>query len=195
MKHILVVALISVSALIACRAPAQHQHGDHAHAGVSAAEGESVLTVPPVMKAEHDHLHHQLADALAAGGKTAAAAKKVEAVLGPHFNEEDAYALPPLGLLESIAQGKQPTPEQSRTATAMADQLRSNYDQMLSEHKQLTDSLRELAQVASEENKPEAAAFAEALTLHAQNEEQILYPATLMIGEYLKLKTAAADKH
>jgi hypothetical protein len=144
------------------------------------------------MATEHAHLHEQLAAALSAGGRTAAAAKKVEAVLATHFEHEDAYALPPLGLLEPMAQGKEPTAEQARAAIAMADKLRANYRQMLDEHRQLTQSLKELEAAAATEKKPQAAEFARALTLHAQNEEQVLYPATLMIGDYLKLRHAAA---
>ena len=30
--------------------------------------------------------------------------------------------------------------------------------------------------------------FAEKLRLHAQNEEEVLYPASILIGEYLRLK-------
>jgi hypothetical protein len=32
------------------------------------------------------------------------------------------------------------------------------------------------------------AGFARKLILHAQTEEEILYPASILIGEYLKLK-------
>lgn len=188
----LIVAIVSPLVLVVVAWSAFAQHEEHGHTA-AAAHGKTVLTAPPAMQTEHEHLHHQLAEAVAAGGKTAEAAKKVEAVLRAHFVEEDAYALPPLGLLQAIAQGKQPTPEESHAAIEMADKLRANYDKMLDEHKQLTGSLQELAAAAKAENKSGPAAFAEALTLHAQNEEQILYPATLMIGEYLKLKSAAGQ--
>jgi hypothetical protein len=192
MKAVITTTLSSMAiSIIAWSAFAQHPEHGHTDAPV---DDKSALTVPSAMQVEHAHLHHQLAEAVTAGGKTAEAAKKVESVLSAHFVEEDAYALPPLGLLQTIAQGKQPTPEQAHAAMEMADKLRANYDKMLDEHKQLTASLKELAAAAKAENKPGAAAFAEVLTLHAQNEEQILYPATLMIGEYLKLRSAS-DKH
>ncbi len=38
------------------------------------------------------------------------------------------------------------------------------------------------------ENKEEYVRVAEKLLLHAQTEEQVLYPAAILIGEYLKLK-------
>jgi hypothetical protein len=73
----------------------------------------------------------------------------------------------------------------------MADRLRREYGKMLKEHKELTEVLHKLAAAAKDEGKPEQAAFAESLILHAQNEEQVLYPATLVIGDYLKLQRAS----
>jgi hypothetical protein len=43
-----------------------------------------------------------------------------------------------------------------------------------------------LAAAAREEYKPEYAAFAEQLILHIQEEEEVLYPAVLLVGETLK---------
>jgi hypothetical protein len=192
MKTTFIATLVATAALALIaigQVTAQHEHGEH-RAGAAAGDlpKQSVLKPPPAMVTEHAHLHEQLAAALQAGGKTAEVAKKVEAVLTPHFAHEDAYALPPLGLLEPMAQGKEPSAEQVKAAIAMAEQLRGSYRQMLDEHRQLTQSLKELEAAADAENKPQAAEFARALTLHAQNEEQVLYPATLMIGQYLKLR-------
>jgi hypothetical protein len=35
---------------------------------------------------------------------------------------------------------------------------------------------------------PEHARFAEKLMFHAQTEEEVLYPAAILVGEYLKVK-------
>ena len=76
----------------------------------------------------------------------------------------------------------------AREAATLAEKLRANYEQMLDEHRQLVASLKELEAAATAENQPRAAQFARALALHAQNEEQVLYPAALLVGEYLKLR-------
>jgi hypothetical protein len=59
---------------------------------------------------------------------------------------------------------------------------------MLEEHEGIVAALRNLADVARRENKPEYAEFAEKLILHAQTEEEVSYPTAILIGEYLKLK-------
>jgi len=38
------------------------------------------------------------------------------------------------------------------------------------------------------ENKPQYAEFSEKLILHAQTEEEVMYPAAILVGEYIKLK-------
>ncbi|MEO7402724.1 MAG: hypothetical protein ABIU95_03545 [Burkholderiales bacterium] len=49
-------------------------------------------------------------------------------------------------------------------------------------------ALKHLTVAAKRAKKPEYEAFAKALTLHAQTEELVLYPAAILVGEYLKLK-------
>jgi Tfp pilus assembly protein PilF len=183
MKQVYVPTLsIVLMAFIGSSASAQHQEHNKAQ------PANSMLAIPSALRVEHQHLHQSLAEALAAGGKTAEAAKKVEAVLTPHFAEEEEYAMPPLGLLEVLAQGRQPTEQQVREALKMSDKLRNNYGRMLDEHRRIATALQQLAAAAKAEKKPSQAEFAEALMLHAQNEEQILYPAALLVGDYLKLK-------
>ena len=152
---------------------------------------QTPLAVPSSIRTEHEHLHHQLDAAIAAGGKTGERAKAVADVLGPHFVEEEAYAMPPLGLLGALAQGEPLNDDQACQAIAMSERLRTEYDEMLREHVQIQVALSALAVAARDEHKSDHAAFAEELMRHAESEEQVLYPTTLLIGEYLKLRQAA----
>jgi len=49
---------------------------------------------------------------------------------------------------------------------------------MLEEHKEIVAALKNLIEAAKKEKKMEYARFADKLMLHAQNEEEVLYPAT-----------------
>lgn len=167
----------------------QHEHGK----SVQTSAAKAVLAAPSSIHEEHVHLHQELEAALASGGKTAAAAKAVADVLVPHFEAEEAYAMPPLGLLEAIAHDQPVSAEQAREAITMAGQLRTHYEQMIQEHRQIEAALKGLAAAAKEEHKTGALAFAETLALHAKNEEQVLYPATLLVGKYLKLRQTAGS--
>ena len=144
------------------------------------------ITIPQPLKSEHDELHAELVKATNAGGKIAEAAKAVAALLHPHFIKEEAYALPPLGLLPLLAEGKI-TPEMDQVLL-MTERLKAELPHMLQEHQAIVAALKTLADVAEQEQQTEYARFAEKLMLHAQTEEDVLYPTAILIGEYLKLK-------
>ena len=144
------------------------------------------LKTPQSLKKEHDELHAKLARAKEVAGATGTAAKSVAKVLHPHFLKEEEYALPQLGLLPVLAEGK--ISQEMEVAVAMSDRLKADLSHMLLEHKQIVAALEALIDAAKSEEKTEILPFAEELKLHAQNEEEILYPASILIGEYLKLK-------
>ena len=142
--------------------------------------------IPKSLKEEHEELHAELVKATQVKGKIGEAARAVAKVLHPHFVKEEEYALPPLGLLSHLAAGKI-TPEMAGVFR-MTDTLKSVLPQLLKEHKEIMEALKAMAETARKEKKPEYARFAEKLILHARTEEEVLYPATILIGEYLKLK-------
>jgi len=144
------------------------------------------IAIPKPLKEEHDELHGELVHATKQPGTVGEAAKKVARLLHPHFVSEEEYALPPLGLLAAVARGE--TPAGAGQALAMAERLRKELPRMLEEHGAIVGALAALSEAAKREGKPEVARFAEKLTLHAQTEEQVLYPATLVLGEVLRLR-------
>jgi hypothetical protein len=70
----------------------------------------------------------------------------------------------------------------------MTDKLEGELPRMLAEHKDIVAALEKLIEAAVAEKKPEQARLAEKLVLHARTEEQVSYPAAILIGRYLKLK-------
>lgn len=152
------------------------------------AQEAAMTAIPGSIKAEHEELHKELAKAVASGGRTSEAAHAVEAVLGPHFKKEEIYAMPPLGLLAPLSRGE--TTPDMRSILALTDRLEADMPTMLSEHREIHTALARLAETAKAENKPDVADFAERLSHHAKNEEEILYPAALLVGRYVRLKVA-----
>lgn len=142
--------------------------------------------IPPPLKVEHKELHADLVRATKAGGKTAAAANAVARVLHAHFVKEEEFALPPIGLLSLLARGK--VDKEMHSVLAMTDRLKAELPDMLEEHKVVVAALKKLITAAKREKKPEHAHFARKLMLHAKTEEDVLYPAAILIGEYLKLR-------
>ena len=145
------------------------------------------LSIPEPLKLEHNELHEDLAWATKAGGRVGEAAKAVARVLHDHFVDEEAFALPPLGILSELSTGQ--IPSDIRAVLLMTERLKAELPRMLAEHEAIVAALRSLIVAAQAENRPEIVHFAEKLTLHARREEEVLYPAAIVVGEYLKQKT------
>jgi hemerythrin superfamily protein len=63
---------------------------------------------------------------------------------------------------------------------------------MLQEHKVIVEALQKLLQAATGDGHTGFARFAQKLILHAQTEEEVLYPASILVGEYIRLKLGIA---
>ena len=142
--------------------------------------------VPQSLEIEHEHLRSELRKALAAGGRTGEAAERVLKVLRPHILLEEEFAIPPLTLLPRLARGEV-TPDMRRYMT-LAETLEAELPRMLDEHDLIVDALKGLMQMAQDEGYAGYADVARKMILHAQTEEEILYPASILIGKYLRSK-------
>jgi hemerythrin-like domain-containing protein len=159
------------------------------------------LTIPESLEAEHEELHQHLYKGIKMGGQVGEAAKAVADILHPHFEKEEEYALPPLGLLSSLVSeeneqmGREGGGEADIKVTqdiknnvVMTDKLNLDLPHMIEEHNEIVAALNNLIEIAKVENKTDLVAFAEKLKLHAKTEEQVLYATAILIGKYLKLK-------
>lgn len=172
------------------RHEALHSHLEHAHQGHAHQEnrGDQAVEfeIPRSLKVEHEELHAELVEATRAPGKTGEAARAVARFLHPHFEKEEEYALPPLGLLQALARDEV-TPEMAEVLP-LADKLKAELDQMLEEHKGIVLALENLIDAAKQENAPKHVRFAEKLMLHARTEEEVSYPTAILVGEYVRLR-------
>jgi hypothetical protein len=144
------------------------------------------LTIPEPLRIEHEKLHAQLVRLTKLPGKVGEAARNVAALLHPHFVKEEAYALPPLGVVRALAEGAV-TPEME-AVLALTERLAEDLPRMLEEHRAVVGALATLRAAAEAEQRADAAEFAEALRLHAETEEQVLYPAAMLVGQYVRLR-------
>jgi hypothetical protein len=164
-------------------AAAQHTHH---HPEAPMQETTAQIQIPEAMRIEHAELHEALVEATRASGRVGEAAREVARVLHPHFVREEEIALPPLGLLEELAQGVV-TPEMA-AVLPLTDSLKAELPQMLEEHRAIRAALENLAAVARAESQPAYAQLAEKIMLHAQTEEQVTYPAAILVGEFVRLR-------
>ena len=142
--------------------------------------------VPEALQREHDLMRHGLDRAVKEGGRTGEAAAAVVDLLRPHVAKEEDFGLPALGLLQHLVAGK--VSPVMRGVIVMTDRLKLEYEQMLADHGAIAAAIRKLADAARAEGKLEHVGMCEQLVRYLQAEEQVYYPAAILIGEYLKLK-------
>ncbi|MBA4020684.1 MAG: hypothetical protein C0483_26285 [Pirellula sp.] len=153
-------------------------------AATDSGPGEPLeLKVPASLRARHEAFHAEFIQATKEAGKLGDAARLIEQLGSAHFAKaKDVF--PPLGLLPRLATGKV-TPEMGE-AVQIAEKLRAGLPQIHGEHRELLAGLKRLGEAAKEERKTDYVRFVERLTLHIQEEEDVLYPTVLLIGEYVK---------
>lgn len=144
------------------------------------------IEIPQSMQVEHREIHEALERATREPGAVGAAARELAAVLHPHFQREEEIALPPLGLLAPLARGE--FGPEMMAAVPMADSLRAELPRMLEEHKAIRAATIRMGEVARSAGNSAVAELAEALALHAQGEEEMFYPAAILVGEIVQAR-------
>lgn len=103
-------------------------------------------------------------------------------VMTKHFNKEEKYALPPLGLLLTLSEGNWELSED--IIVEMTHFLNSHIAELKQEHENITKHLLELKTIAEKENYVDLKRFINELEIHMELEDQVLYPTAILIGNY-----------
>jgi Hemerythrin HHE cation binding domain len=145
------------------------------------------LAIPSSLRIEHEALHQGLAAATKAPGGAGEAARAAAKLLHPHFVDEEAFALPPLALLVPLAGGER-IPD-ATTVIEMAAKLKTELPRMLAEHEAIVAALQRLQEAARAAGDASMVRLAEKIAEHAKMEEEVMYPAAILVGQSLKVTT------
>jgi hypothetical protein len=148
--------------------------------------------VPSSIKQEHEHLLGQMHAFTLYQDSTGRVALKLDSLMQHHFQEEEDFVLPPLGHLPLLASGAMPA--QSEAMIGLTEKLKSQLIHLSVEHQMIKAYMGELKQAAVRDNHPEITEFEKELHKHATSEEEVLFPAAILVGEYLKLKSQQSQQ-
>lgn len=148
------------------------------------------FTIPETLTQEHEALHARLNEALQVGGAVATATRNLIDKLHPHFVREEEIAMPPLGLLAPLSNGDYS--REMDQVLAYTDALAEELPRMLEEHQGIKVAVEQLRDAAKAAGREDIVAFCDDLRAHAQSEEQVLYPAALLVGELVRRQGARA---
>jgi iron-sulfur cluster repair protein YtfE (RIC family) len=140
------------------------------------------LSAPPSLEKEHEEIWRLLIRVQHLSGKTGSIAEKLAKDLKIHIDKEETLALPLLGVLKDIADGRLKNGLAAR-ASLIGSEFEKEYPGMLRGHKELRRILERLKKVGAEEGHLTAVRFAEALEAHSTQEEEVLYPAAIVAGQ------------
>ena len=150
------------------------------------------IEIPESMRVEHGEIHAALERATKAPGRVGQAARSLAKVLHPHFVREEQIALPPLGLLAPLARGEF-TPAMLEVLP-MTDSLRAELPRMLEEHVAIRAATMKLGEVARAERNATVERLAEQLAQHAKSEEELFYPAAVLVGDVVRTRSKAGGR-
>ena len=143
------------------------------------------IQIPKSLRLEHEELHDFLAKVRHEPGELGDTLRRVARLMEPHFRKEEAFAMPPLGLLARLARNE--------VHVAMAevyphtDWLKNNLAILMAEHDAIGAAVQEMLQAARRAERTDYIDFAEKLVNHLRMEEEVMYPAAILVGEYLRL--------
>jgi hypothetical protein len=144
------------------------------------------LATPAAIRTEHQQLRDRLARASAEAGAVGDAARSIERILIPHLKHEEASVLPPLGLLRGLVEGDEV--RDAKAVIALVDEVERGMPERLKEHRAILEGVKRLQDACQREGKREYLSLADQLWTHAVLEDQVLYPATILVARYLSSK-------
>jgi hypothetical protein len=146
--------------------------------------------IPASLQQEHEALHDELRRATQAGGAVGEAARVLAGLMHPHFVKEEQFALPPLGLLAALARGE--SSADMAEVLVLTDRLEAELPAMLEEHRAIVAALQRLQDAAAEAQRGDVVDFTHRLMQHARTEEEVMYPAAVLVGRHVRLRLGRA---
>jgi hypothetical protein len=143
--------------------------------------------VPKALAQQHGGIRGRLSRAVEAGGRTGEAAGALARILLPHMDREDRLVFPALAILEGLARRTE-TPDPAVVLRRHED-LKTALPDLLRDHGFIVGALETLAAAARDEGKTAIADLSRDLIEHARLEEEILYPAAVLVGDYVRVTT------
>ena len=144
------------------------------------------LQTPEPLKNEHQEFKDQLFEAVKSGGTLGKVTQQLVDILNSHFKMEEEFAFPPLTLLLPLSHGEIIT--DMKNALDIIERFTQELPKLTQEHHEIIRTLEDFDETVRIERKIEFTQFSSRLIHHARAEEGILFPAAILIGEYLRLK-------
>jgi hypothetical protein len=150
----------------------------------------SITDIPESVREEHEEIFSGLRRLANTGGGTGKAVRELLEVLEPHFEKEDAIAMPLLGAVARISNGQTIWLDE---VISLQGRLAEGLPSMLAEHRVIGGRIAKARETAGKEKNTEALSLLTGLEHHAKMEEEVLYPAAMLAGVAARIMKEAAS--
>ena len=142
------------------------------------------LGIPVALASTHDMLCAELAQASLAPGRLGIAAKRVNELCMPHFAKEEEDIFRVFGILHDLASERvQPA---AALPLPLLSELRARRDTSRESHAAIHSAVDDLLKRALAERNESIAKLADALKNHEREEDEVMYPTIISIGQSLR---------
>jgi hypothetical protein len=136
------------------------------------------------LRLAHDEARAAFGRAKTEEGPIAHAAKRAAQLYLPHFEREEKALFPVLELVPELAQGHVRL-EMAKLLPPIS-QFGVRHDPLKIEHQWILSAVDDLLRTAHMEKNKELVDIAHTLKEHERIEDEVAYPAAMMIGNYLR---------
>ena len=153
------------------------------------ARAQPGVDIPPSVSMEHDSVMTYLQKIAVRTTPSGAAAQRLMEVLKQHMALEDAFILPPLTLLPTLARGI--VSPDMRWAIPMSDRVRTEHDALQRVHNGITEATLALQMAADDEHDEATIGFCRDLAADDLNDMEVTEPTVMLIGDLLRSRLPA----
>ncbi len=146
-------------------------------------------SIAEALRIEHEEIRAALASASAEPGPIGKAAKRVARICLPHFEQEERIVFPIFGLLNRLASDDM-RPEMADLLPQIGGFCAAHLGKR---HQSFDAAIEALLQVTRAEEGGKFAAIANLLQVHERLENELVYPAVILIGKYLHKSLAQSS--
>ena len=146
------------------------------------------VQTPASLRLGHDDARSELVRATMQGGRIAVATRRLARMCLPHFEVEEQFAFPALGLLPDLMKGMV-RPEMAAVLPLISD-FSAKHAALEKQHESIQSAIEELLVASHREKNRDVAEFAHNMKVHEKLEDEVIYPTVIMIGSYLREKLA-----
>jgi hypothetical protein len=152
----------------------------------SGATEKASLQVPQSFQIQHQQIIKQLIRVTKHKGKVGAAASKAVIFLKNHYEKEEAFILPLLGLLPRLA--KDEISNDMEPAIAMAEHARTASSEFEDSHIQITAMMNELIEAGRNNHDEHLIDLATRIASQSLNDIEVAQPIAIIIGDLIRQK-------